>query len=82
MANCPEWGTPKASRVFTDYEVETNILGVPVYRKFTSEVICEDQGYLVCHKVYLKQDYEGGKYGKTEIRPGGLDWNAACSIVK
>ena len=81
-ANCPEWGTPKASRVFTDYEVETNVLGVPVYRKFSSEVICEDQGYLVCHKVFLKQDYEGGKYGKTEIRPGGLDWNAACSIVK
>lgn len=81
-ANCPEWGTPKASRVFSDYKVETNVLGIPVYRTFTSEVICEDQGYLVCHEVFLKQDYEGGQYGKTEIRPGGLDWNAACRIVK
>ena len=81
-ANCPEWGTPKASRVFTDYKVEVNVLGVPLYRTFTSEVICEDQGYLVCHEVFLKQDYEGGKYGKSEIRPGGLDWNAKCRIVK
>ena len=81
-ADCPEWGVPKASRVFSDYKVETNSLGIPLYRTFTSEVICEDQGYHVCHEVFLKQDYEGGKYGKTEIRPGGLDWNAKCRIVK
>ena len=80
--NCPEWGNPVASRIHNDYKVETNSLGVPIYRTFTSEVICEDQGFRVCHEVFLKQDYSGGKYGETEIRPGGLKWNAKCSIVK
>ena len=79
--NCPEWGTPKAARIFSDYKVEVNALGVPVYRTFTSEVICEDQGFVVCHEVYLKQDYAGGKYGNSEIRPGGLKWNDRCTIV-
>lgn len=79
--NCPEWGTPKASRVFSDYKVEVNALGVPLYRTFTSEVICEDQGFVVCHEVFLKQDYAGGKYGASEVRPGGLKWNDHCTIV-
>lgn len=81
-ANCPEWGKVVASKVHTDYKVEVNSLGTPIYRTFTSEVICEDQGFRVCHEVFLKQDYNGGKYGKSEVRPGGLKWNAKCSIVK
>ena len=81
-ANCPEWGNVLASRVFSDYKVEVNALGVPLYRTFTSEVLCEDQGFRVVHEVFLKQDYAGGKYGKSEVRPGGLKWNAKCSVVK
>ena len=81
-SNCPEWGKILASRVFTDYKVEVNALGTPLYRTFTSEVLCEDQGFQVIHEVFLKQDYQGGKYGRNEVRPGGLKWNAKCSIVK
>lgn len=81
-SNCPEWGKVVASRVHNDYKVEVNVLGTPIYRTFTSEVICEDQGFRVLHEVFLKQDYNGGKYGRNEIRPGGLKWNAKCSIVK
>ena len=82
QSNCPEWGKVLASKVYTDYKVEVNSLGTPVYRTFTSEVMCEDQGFRVLHEVFLKQDYQGGKYGKSEVRPGGLKWNAKCSIVK
>ena len=82
QSNCPEWGKVLASKVYTDYKVEVNSLGIPVYRTFTSEVMCEDQGFRVLHEVFLKQDYQGGKYGKSEVRPGGLKWNAKCSIVK
>lgn len=81
-SNCPEWGTVLASKVHTDYKVEVNRLGIPLYRTFTSEVMCEDQGFRVVHEVFLKQDYQDGKYGRNEIRPGGLKWNAKCSIVK
>ena len=82
QSNCPEWGTVLASKVLTDYKVEVNSLGTPIYRTFTSEVMCEDQGFRVLHEVFLKQDYQGGKYGKSEVRPGGLKWNAKCCIVK
>ena len=80
--NCPEWGTPIAARVLSDYKVEVNALGTPLYRTFTAEVICEDQGFRVFREVFLKQDYAGGKYGESEIRPGGLKWNGKCRIVK
>ena len=79
---CPEWGKVVASSIDTDYEVTVNALGVPVFRTHTSSVVCEDQGYKVLHYVYLKEDYAGGKYGATEIRPGGLKWNDKCRMVK
>ena len=68
--------------MLSDYKVEVNALGTPVYRTFTAEVICEDQGFRVFRNVYLMQEYAGGKYGESKIRPGGLKWNDKCRIVK
>lgn len=79
---CPEWGKVLASVVEKDYKVEVNALGIPVYRTHTGVVVCEDQGYRVKHYVYLMEDYEGGKYGATKIRPGGLKWNGQCLLIR
>lgn len=80
--SCPEWGTILASKKNTDYRVNYNALGKPVSRYHTAVVVCQDQGYKVMHYIQLSQPYQGGKYGNSAVRSGGMEWNAACSIVK